>query len=79
MPHVCVFCQNVTDAAPAHILAEDDRTIAFLDRGPATEGHTLVPRIHDADIWEISSDDAAALMRMAKRVGEQPHKHQSLG
>jgi histidine triad (HIT) family protein len=65
----CVFCQIVAHDAPAYIVAEDDRTVAFLDRGQATEGHTLVvPRSHAADLWDVSVEDAAAVMVMAKRV-----------
>lgn len=43
--------------------------MAFLDRGQATDGHTLVvPRAHESDIWEISEGGATADMAMAKRV-----------
>jgi histidine triad (HIT) family protein len=65
----CVFCQIVAREASAHIVAEDDLTVAFLDRGQATEGHTLVvPRSHASDLWDVSEEDAAAVMVMAKRV-----------
>jgi histidine triad (HIT) family protein len=65
----CIFCRIVAGDAPAFVVAEDDRTVAFLDRGQATEGHTLVvPRSHAADIWSISDIDACAVMAMAKRV-----------
>jgi histidine triad (HIT) family protein len=65
----CVFCQIVAREASAHIVAEDDSTVAFLDRGQATEGHTLVvPRSHASDLWDVSDEDAAAVMVMAKRI-----------
>jgi histidine triad (HIT) family protein len=65
----CIFCRIIAGHAPAYIVAEDDRTLAFLDRGQAAEGHTLVvPRAHAADIWDVSDEDAAAVMVMAKRV-----------
>jgi histidine triad (HIT) family protein len=65
----CIFCRIVAGDAPAFVVAEDDRTVAFLDRGQATEGHTLVvPKRHAVDIWEISEVDACAVMAMAKRV-----------
>ncbi len=58
-----IFCRIVTGDAPSYEVAEDDLTVAFLDRGQATPGHTLVvPRAHAADIWEISEPDAAAVM-----------------
>ncbi|HSM64800.1 MAG TPA: HIT domain-containing protein, partial [Ilumatobacteraceae bacterium] len=65
----CIFCQIVAGEAPAYVVTEDDRTMAFLDRGPATPGHTLVvPRRHAVDVWDISEQDAAAVMLTAKRV-----------
>lgn len=46
----CEFCRIVAGEAPAHVVCEDERTIAFLDRNPAAEGHTIVaPREHVSD------------------------------
>jgi histidine triad (HIT) family protein len=65
----CIFCQIVAGEAPAYIVAQDARTLAFLDRGQATEGHTLVvPRAHARDIWDVSDEDVAAVSVMTKRV-----------
>jgi histidine triad (HIT) family protein len=67
----CIFCQIVAGEAAAYVVAEDDHTVAFLDRGQATEGHTLVvPRTHAIDIWDIPEAEAAAVMVMAKRVAQ---------
>jgi histidine triad (HIT) family protein len=72
----CIFCRIIAGAAPAYIVAEDERTLAFLDRGQATEGHTLVvPRAHASDIWDVSEDEAAAVMVMAKRVAHLLARH----
>ena len=69
MSEDCIFCRIVAGEAPSYVVAENDRTVAFLDRGQATEGHTLVvPRAHASDIWEISERDALAVMAMAKQV-----------
>ncbi|MBK9178401.1 MAG: HIT domain-containing protein [Acidimicrobiales bacterium] len=66
-----MFCQIASGVAAAYIVAEDERTVAFLDRGQATVGHTLVvPRLHAADIWDIRETEAAAVMVMAKRVAQ---------
>lgn len=55
--------------APAHTVAEDELTVAFLDRASATDGHRLVaPRVHASDIWSVSERDATATMVMAQRV-----------
>ena len=65
----CIFCRIVAGQAPAYVLAEDDLSVAFLDRGQATAGHTLVvPRRHASDIWEISQPDLTAVMAMAKQI-----------
>ena len=68
----CVFCAIVSGESPAHVVYEDDVVIAFLDRHPATVGHTLVvPRRHAADIWSLDVDDAAAVMRAAVEVSRR--------
>ncbi|MET8139678.1 HIT domain-containing protein [Sphaerisporangium sp. NPDC005288] len=71
----CVFCAFLTGRARTAVLYEDEHTLAFLDITAVTRGHTLViPRRHAADLWEISEDDAAAVMRtvhrMARRIRE---------
>ena len=40
----CLFCKIVAGEIPATRVAEDDRTIAFMDINPATRGHVLVSR-----------------------------------
>ncbi|WP_340688023.1 HIT domain-containing protein [Amycolatopsis coloradensis] len=72
----CVFCEIAAGREGAgRVLFEDERTIAFLDHTAVMPGHTLViPRAHAADLWEISAEDAAAVMRtvhsMAARIRE---------
>ena len=65
----CIFCQIVTGAEPSWQVYENEHAYAFLDRSPATVGHTLVvPRTHAADIWNISRPDAGRLMETAHDV-----------
>jgi histidine triad (HIT) family protein len=65
----CLFCKIVAGALPSTIVAEDDRTVAFMDINPATRGHTLVvPRVHSRDLLEIAPVDLAAVAAMAQRV-----------
>lgn len=72
MPHDhpdCLFCKIVAGDLPATIIAEDERTIAFMDINPATRGHALViPRAHARDVHEISTDDLRAVAAMAQVV-----------
>ena len=68
----CLFCSIVDGSAPSWQVYEDDAAIAFLDIGPATPGHTLVvPKKHTSDIWSMTEDEAAAVMRSVHRVAAQ--------
>ncbi|GAB4406045.1 MAG: HIT family protein [Anaerolineales bacterium] len=65
----CVFCDIIARRAPAHIVYEDEATVAFMDIMPIHEGHTLVvPKTHAADAFEIDPQEAAAAMRTAVKV-----------
>lgn len=65
----CLFCKIAADEIPATIVAEDERTIAFMDINPATRGHTLViPRAHVQDVREIETEDLQAVAAMAQRI-----------
>jgi histidine triad (HIT) family protein len=65
----CLFCKIVAGEIPATIVAEDERTVAFMDINPATRGHALViPRAHVRDVHEIDPDDLGAVAAAAQRV-----------
>ena len=65
----CLFCKIVAGEIPATRVAEDDRTIAFMDINPATRGHVLViPREHAKDLLEIDPEDLAAVAEAAQRL-----------
>jgi histidine triad (HIT) family protein len=65
----CIFCSIVAGAAPSWVVDQDDVAVAFLDISQATPGHTLVvPRRHAPDIWSLSADEAASVMRSVHRV-----------
>lgn len=49
-----VFCLISQKKEPAHIIFEDEDVIAFLDKEPFSDGHTLIiPKKHYKDINEI--------------------------
>ena len=65
----CLFCKIVAGEIPATRVAEDDRTVAFMDINPATRGHVLVvPREHAKDLLEIDPEDLAAVAKAAQRI-----------
>jgi histidine triad (HIT) family protein len=68
----CLFCKIIAGQIPAQIIAEDDRTVAFMDINPATRGHALVvPRRHTANLLEIEPDELAATALAAQRVARR--------
>jgi histidine triad (HIT) family protein len=68
----CVFCDIVHGRLPAAIGFEDDRTMAFLDITAVAKGHLLViPKGHAADLWEVSEEDAVAVMRTVHRMAQR--------
>jgi histidine triad (HIT) family protein len=65
----CLFCRIVAGEIPATIIAQDERTVTFMDINPATRGHALVvPRAHARDVHEIDTEDLAAVAAAAQAV-----------
>ncbi len=65
----CIFCGIVAGELPATMVAEDERTVAFMDINPATRGHLLVvPRAHSADITQTEPADLAASIAAAQML-----------
>ncbi len=67
-----LFTQIIEGKIPAHFIAEDERHIAFLDRHPIAEGHTLVvPKKEIADFFAMEKKELEELMHFARRVAER--------
>jgi histidine triad (HIT) family protein len=68
----CIFCAIAAGDAPATIVAEDERTVAFMDISPATDGHLLViPRAHYEDVLVIDDADLDATMHTARAMARR--------
>jgi histidine triad (HIT) family protein len=66
----CIFCRMVAGELPSTKIFENDSVIAIMDISPWTKGHCLViPKAHSANIWEISEEDAAEVMKAARTLG----------
>jgi len=65
----CIFCKIVSGEIPSKIIAESEKSIAFLDAFPLAQGHTLViPKNHHSKIQEMSSDENADLFGTVHKV-----------
>jgi histidine triad (HIT) family protein len=63
----CAFCAIATGDADAHVVLEDERTIAFLDRRPLFPGHALlVPREHLVTLADLPADLVGPLFANAQ-------------
>ena len=65
----CVFCKIVAKEIPSSLVAEDEKTIAFMDIMPARKGHVLVvPKRHSETMIDVPPDDLTAMTRLVQRV-----------
>ncbi len=64
-----IFTKIIRREIPAHIVAEDDRYLAFLDINPLTEGHTLViPKVEVDYIFDLDEETLTGLHVFSKKV-----------
>jgi histidine triad (HIT) family protein len=50
----CTFCEIVAGRLPAHVVLDDEVTMAFLDNRPLFPGHVLlVPRAHHETLTDL--------------------------
>jgi histidine triad (HIT) family protein len=64
-----IFTRIINREIPAHIVAEDDNYIAFLDVMPLVPGHVLVvPKVEVDYIFDLNENTLANMMVFAKKV-----------
>jgi histidine triad (HIT) family protein len=64
-----IFSKIISREIPGHIVAEDERFIAFLDIVPLVMGHVLVVPKKEIDyIFDIDDDSLGAINVFAKKV-----------
>jgi histidine triad (HIT) family protein len=70
-----IFTRIINREIPGHIVAEDDRFIAFLDINPLVLGHTLViPKTEVDYIFDLDDKTLADLYVFAKKVAHAVKK-----
>ncbi|MEY4929587.1 MAG: hypothetical protein RI909_311, partial [Bacteroidota bacterium] len=64
-----IFTKIINREISGHIIAEDDRFIAFLDVMPLVEGHALVVPKQEVDyIFDLDAKTLADMMVFAQKI-----------
>ncbi len=70
-----IFTKIINREIPGHIVAEDDRFIAFLDINPLVKGHCLVVPKEEVDyVYDLDDNTVADLNVFAKKVAKAIEK-----
>ena len=70
-----IFSKIISGELPAHIVAENDHFLAFLDIMPLQKGHVLViPKTEVDFIFDIEDDQLAEMMVFAKNIANKIKK-----
>lgn len=66
-----IFTRIINREIPSHIVAEDDKHIAFLDINPLNEGHTLVvPKQETDKLFDLDEDTYLNLQAFTFKVAK---------
>jgi len=67
-----LFTKIINGDIPSHKVYEDDKTFAFLDIHPVSEGHILVvPKAQVEFVWDLESEDYRAVMATVHLLGKR--------
>ena len=67
----CIFCDILDGKRDAHIIYEDEEHIAFLDKYPIDDGHTLViPKKHYERITDMAYEDVGKLFSLVPKIAK---------
>ena len=67
----CIFCDILDGNREGHIVYEDEEHIAFLDKYPIDDGHTLViPKKHYERITDMDSKDVGKIFSLIPKIAK---------
>ncbi len=67
----CIFCKIIKKEIPSKIIFEDDKTLAFLDINPISEGHAIViPKDHYETLEVLPDNELNCLFQTVKKVAK---------
>ncbi len=66
-----VFAKILRGEIPAHVVYEDDKTLAFMDVMPAVDGHVLViPKAKARNLLDVRPADLAAVIATVQKIAQ---------
>jgi histidine triad (HIT) family protein len=66
---MCLFCDIVSGAVPAHVVLDDETSLAFLDHRPLFPGHSLlIPKQHLETLTDLPQSLLAPFFGNAQRL-----------
>ena len=67
----CIFCDILDGTRNGHLVYEDKDHIAFLDKYPIDDGHTLViPRKHHEKITDMDPNDVGKIFSLIPKIAK---------
>ena len=67
----CIFCDILDGTRDGHLVYEDKDHIAFLDKYPIDDGHTLViPRKHHEKITDMDPNDVGKIFSLIPKIAK---------
>ena len=67
----CIFCDILDGKRDGHVVYEDEEYIAFLDKYPIDDGHTLViPKKHYERITDMDSNDVGEIFSIVPKIAK---------
>ncbi len=68
----CLFCRIIRKEIPAHIVYEDQDTLAFLDIHPRAPGHTMViSKVHGPSVSTMPPEALGPLFQTVQKVAQR--------
>lgn len=66
----CIFCKIINQEIHSKKIFEDEKTYAFLDIDPVTDGHILViPKKHYVDVDDCDEEYLKEVISTCKKIG----------
>lgn len=66
-----IFVKIMRGELPSHKIYEDDRSFAFMDIMPRSEGHALIiPKTGSRNILDADPDDLAHVIRTVQKIAQ---------